>query len=76
MDDDEPFLRRLERAMAGSGFEVEAVRSVARRQGIATARPAAYAVVDMRIGRMGREPLEVFEALARLSRPDSKIVSD
>jgi two-component system response regulator RegA len=37
VDDDEPFLRRLERAMEKRGFEVEAVGSVAAGKAIATA---------------------------------------
>ena len=49
VDDDEPFLRRLERAMDKRGFEVEAASSVAAGIAIATARPTAYAVVDLRL---------------------------
>ena len=49
VDDDEPFLRRLARAMEKRGFAPEAVESVAAGVAIATARPPAYAVVDLRL---------------------------
>ena len=49
VDDDEPFLRRLERAMEKRGFEVETAGSVAAGRAIGTARPPAYAVVDLRL---------------------------
>ena len=39
VDDDEPFLRRLERAMEKRGFTVEAAESVAAGKAIANARP-------------------------------------
>ncbi len=41
VDDDEPFLRRLARAMEKRGFEVETAESVAGGVAIATARPPA-----------------------------------
>ena len=44
VDDDEPFLRRLAKAMEKRGFEVETAGSVAAGKAIATARPPAYAV--------------------------------
>ena len=50
VDDDEPFLRRLAKAMEKRGFEVETSDSVAGGRAIATARPPAYAVVDLRLG--------------------------
>jgi len=49
VDDDEPFLRRLAKAMEKRGFDVETAGSVAAGVAIATARPAAYAVVDLRL---------------------------
>jgi len=70
VDDDEPFLRRLQRAMEKRGFEVEAAQSVAAGKAIATARPPAYAVVDLRLeDGIG---LDVVETL-RTKRPDSRI---
>ena len=49
VDDDEPFLRRLAKAMEKRGFEVETAGSVAAGRAIATARPPAYAVCDLRL---------------------------
>ena len=49
VDDDEPFLRRLTKAMEKRGFKVESAGSVAAGRAIATARPPAYAVVDLRL---------------------------
>ncbi|MDG4650281.1 ActR/PrrA/RegA family redox response regulator transcription factor [Roseibacterium sp. SDUM158017] len=71
VDDDEPFLRRLERAMEKRGFEVEAASSVTAGKAIATARPPAYAVVDLRLE--DGNGLDVVETL-REKRPDSRIV--
>jgi len=71
VDDDEPFLRRLERAMEKRGFAVEAAGSVAAGKAIATARPPAYAVVDLRLE--DGNGLDVVEAL-RAKRPDARIV--
>ena len=71
VDDDEPFLRRLERAMDKRGFEVEAASSVAAGIAIATARPTAYAVVDLRLE--DGNGLDVVETL-REKRPDAHIV--
>ncbi|TFL20304.1 ActR/PrrA/RegA family redox response regulator transcription factor [Jannaschia formosa] len=71
VDDDEPFLRRLERAMQKRGFEVEAASSVAEGIAKASARPSAYAVVDLRLE--DGNGLDVVERL-REKRPDSKIV--
>jgi len=71
LDDDEPFLRRLTRAMEKRGFSVEAADSVAAGKAIATARPPAYAVIDLRLG--DGNGLDVVEVL-REKRPDAKIV--
>ncbi|SCZ72502.1 ActR/PrrA/RegA family redox response regulator transcription factor [Epibacterium ulvae] len=71
VDDDEPFLRRLAKAMEKRGFEVETAGSVAEGTSIATARPPAYAVVDLRLD--DGNGLDVVEAL-RERRPDSRIV--
>ncbi|MEE4121183.1 MAG: ActR/PrrA/RegA family redox response regulator transcription factor [Paracoccaceae bacterium] len=71
VDDDEPFLRRLARAMEKRGFEPELAQSVAAGQAIATARPPAYAVVDLRLE--DGNGLDVVEVL-REKRPDSRIV--
>ena len=71
VDDDEPFLRRLARAMEKRGFEPEMAGSVAAGKAIATARPPAYAVCDLRLE--DGNGLDVVETI-RDKRPDSKIV--
>ncbi|RLJ41281.1 two-component system response regulator RegA [Litoreibacter meonggei] len=71
VDDDEPFLRRLARAMEKRGFAPEMAETVAGGRAIATARPPAYAVIDLRLG--DGNGLDVVEVL-REKRPDAKIV--
>ena len=71
VDDDEPFLRRLARAMEKRGFEVETAENVAGGVAIATARPPAYAVVDLRLE--DGNGLDVVERI-RERRTDSKVV--
>ena len=71
VDDDEPFLRRLERAMEKRGFEVEAAGSVAAGKAIATARSPAFAVVDLRL--QDGNGLDVVEVL-RDKRADARVV--
>ena len=64
VDDDEPFLRRLAKAMEKRGFEVETAGSVA-------ARPPAFAVCDLRLE--DGNGLDVVETI-RERRPDARIV--
>ena len=71
LDDDEPFLRRLAKAMEKRGFEVETAGSVAAGSAIATARPPAYAVCDLRLE--DGNGLDVVEIL-REKRPDTRVV--
>ncbi len=71
VDDDEPFLRRLSKAMEKRGFEIETADSVAAGRAIATARPPAYAVVDLRLE--DGNGLDVVEVL-REKRPDARVV--
>lgn len=71
VDDDEPFLKRLARAMEKRGFEPEMAGSVAAGHAIATARPPAYAVIDLRLE--DGNGLDVVEVL-REKRPDARIV--
>jgi two-component system response regulator RegA len=71
VDDDEPFLRRLARAMEKRGFVPETAGSVTAGKAIATARPPAYAVVDLRLE--DGNGLDVVETI-RAKRPDSRIV--
>jgi two-component system response regulator RegA len=71
VDDDEPFLARLARAMERRGFEVKTAPSVV--EGIATAKtaPPAFAVIDLRLA--DGSGLDVVTAL-RAARPDIRIV--
>lgn len=71
VDDDEPFLKRLAKAMEKRGFSVETAGSVAAGRAMATARPPAYAVVDLRLE--DGNGLDVVETL-RDKRPDARIV--
>ena len=71
LDDDEPFLRRLAKAMEKRGFSVETAGSVAAGGAIATARTPAYAVIDLRLS--DGNGLDVVEIL-RSKRPDCRIV--
>ncbi len=71
VDDDEPFVKRLARAMEKRGFEVETAQSVAEGRAAATSRPPAYAVVDLRLE--DGNGLDVVELL-RERRPESRIV--
>ncbi len=71
VDDDEPFLRRLAKAMEKRGFEIEMAGSVAAGRAIATARTPACAVVDLRLE--DGNGLDVVEVL-REKRPDCRVV--
>lgn len=71
VDDDEPFVKRLAKAMEKRGFVPETAESVAAGRAIAIARPPAYAVVDLRLE--DGNGLDVVEAL-RERRPDCRIV--
>ncbi len=71
VDDDEPFLKRLAKAMEKRGFVLEMAQSVAEGKAIAQARPPAYAVVDLRLE--DGNGLDVVEVL-RERRPDCRIV--
>ena len=71
VDDDEAFVKRLAKAMEKRGFSVETAESVAAGKAIATARPPAYAVVDLRLE--DGNGLDVVEIL-RERRPESRIV--
>ncbi|MCR8724496.1 ActR/PrrA/RegA family redox response regulator transcription factor [Frigidibacter sp. ROC022] len=71
VDDDEPFLRRLARAMEKRGFAVEVANTVAEGRRLAAARPPAYAVVDLRLE--DGNGLDVVEAL-HSHRADCRVV--
>lgn len=71
VDDDEPFVKRLARAMEKRGFSVETAETVTAGRAIATARPPAYAVIDLRLD--DGNGLDVVETI-RERRPDSRVV--
>ncbi len=71
VDDDEPFVKRLAKAMEKRGFLPETAESVAAGRAIAQSRPPAYAVVDLRLE--DGNGLDVVEML-RDRRPDCRIV--
>ncbi|MFP5478076.1 MAG: ActR/PrrA/RegA family redox response regulator transcription factor [Alphaproteobacteria bacterium] len=71
VDDDEPFVKRLAKAMEKRGFLPDTAQSVAEGRAKAVARPPAYAVVDLRLE--DGNGLEVIETL-REKRPDCRIV--
>lgn len=71
VDDDEPFLRRLAKAMERRGFNVTTAASVAEGKSSALSSPPAYAVVDLRLE--DGNGLDVVEVL-RERRADARIV--
>jgi two-component system response regulator RegA len=71
VDDDEPFVKRLAKAMERRGFVPDTALSVAEGRAKALAHPPAYAVVDLRLE--DGNGLEVIELL-REKRPDCRIV--
>ncbi|MEM6467407.1 MAG: ActR/PrrA/RegA family redox response regulator transcription factor, partial [Pseudomonadota bacterium] len=71
LDDDEPFLRRLARAMEKRGFTVTPALTVAEGKSIAASKPPAYAVVDLRLE--DGNGLDVVEMLHE-HRPDCRVV--
>jgi len=70
VDDDLPFLRRLERAMQRRGFEVQTAENAAGGVAAARTKPA-FAVVDLRLG--DSSGLDVVGAL-REHRPDIRAI--
>lgn len=71
LDDDEPFVRRLGRAMEKRGFAVTTAGSVAEAKAKVAVAPPAYAVFDLRLE--DGNGLDVVEVL-REKRPDSRII--
>lgn len=71
VDDDEPFLRRLARAMEKRGFEPVVAESVAQGTTVVATNPPAYAVIDLRLE--DGNGLDIVEAL-RTKRPEARIV--
>ncbi len=71
VDDDEPFVKRLAKAMEKRGFVTDTAQSVAEGRAKAIANPPAYAVVDLRLE--DGNGLDVIEVL-REKRSDCRIV--
>lgn len=71
VDDDEPFRRRLGRAMEKRGFEVTLAESVASGVALARRSPPAYAVVDLRL--LDGNGLDVVEAI-RSVRENARVI--
>ncbi|WP_136644764.1 ActR/PrrA/RegA family redox response regulator transcription factor [Tabrizicola sp. YIM 78059] len=71
VDDDEPFVKRLAKAMEKRGFQPDTAQSVAEGRAKAQTNPPAYAVVDLRLE--DGNGLDVIETL-REQRPDCRIV--
>ncbi|MEL7543900.1 MAG: ActR/PrrA/RegA family redox response regulator transcription factor [Pseudomonadota bacterium] len=71
VDDDQPFVARLGRAMENRGFDVRMVSSVAEGLAEIRSNPPAFAVIDMRLG--DGNGLDVIEELKRI-RPDARAI--
>lgn len=71
VDDDEPFVRRLARAMEKRGFSPMIAESVAQGKTFVATNAPAYAVVDLRLE--DGNGLDIVEAL-REKRPEARIV--
>ncbi len=71
LDDDEPFLRRLARAMEKRGFDVVEAQSIAEGKRAVAQKAPAFAVVDLRLE--DGNGLDVVEAI-REKRDDARIV--
>jgi two-component system response regulator RegA len=71
VDDDAPLCQRLARAMERRGFVVETADGVQTGIAAASARPPAFAVVDLRLG--DGSGLAVVEAL-RQARPSARVI--
>ncbi len=71
VDDDEPLCQRLARAMERRGFVVQTAESVAAGTRLASERPPAFAVVDLRLG--DGSGLDIVKVI-RVSRPAARIV--
>lgn len=71
VDDDRPFLTRLERAMERRGYDVRIADTVAGGLAAVTERAPAFAVVDMRLE--DGNGLDVVSALSE-KRPDARVV--
>ena len=71
IDDDEPFVRRLSKAMEKRGFKVNHALNVSDGKKLVSFSPPAFAVVDLKLN--DGNGLEVVEQIRKV-RPDSKII--
>ncbi len=71
VDDDEPFVRRLSRAMEKRGFKVQSALTIKEGKQLAEKLTPGYAVIDLRLE--DGSGLEVVE-LIRTKRPDARII--
>jgi two-component system response regulator RegA len=71
VDDDQPFLVRLARALERRGFAVKTAETVAAGIAAAKSSPPAFALLDLRLA--DGSGLEIVSAV-RAARPDSRIV--
>ncbi len=71
VDDDQPFLQRLAKAMERRGFEVTTADSTATGIAAANRAPPAYAVLDLRLN--DGSGLDIVGVL-RKARPDVRVV--
>jgi len=71
VDDDKPFLNRLNRAMTSRGFSVTVALSVSEALAAIETEAPAFAVVDMRLE--DGNGLDVLQALAR-KRPEARAI--
>ena len=71
IDDDEPFVRRLSKAMEKRGFIVSHALNISDGKKLVKFDPPAFAVVDLKLN--DGNGLEVVEQIRKV-RPDSKII--
>ena len=71
IDDDEPFVRRLSKAMEKRGFIVSHALNISDGKKLVKYHPPAFAVVDLKLS--DGNGLEVVEQIRKV-RPDSKII--
>ena len=71
IDDDEPFVRRLSKAMEKRGFIVSHALNISDGKNLVKFDPPAFAVVDLKLN--DGNGLEVVEQIRKV-RPDSKII--
>jgi two-component system response regulator RegA len=71
VDDDEPFRKRLARAMERRGFEVVTASGVAEGIALAKARRPSFAVIDLRLN--DGNGLDIVPELREV-RPDTRVV--